>query len=610
MSTDSDADLQLRLDALEQKVDDRRSPKELASETRDLVEDVPEGSPLRPRALRLRGIVLNRLKDPKRALAHLHQARQIAISHDNVAEVVNAGREIAVVHAWRGEDRHAALALLHTVAISYLANDPATVAFALGEAGRIELEAQRFEDAARLLRLVANQQPQHLPPRELVRVRINLCQAMNRLGVHAEVLKHTATLLADLAGHTLERKQRLVFLTLLEETRAYAGLRDFEAAAASLARARELLPEDQNEFDHDEAKEAEAEIKLARQDRTAIEDLKRLAKRYTDPSLTVRAANLRIMGARDLFETGHAADASQLLAEALRDAVKAGLPDIAQRIRKEMLEGDGARHLDAMLKQGAVEAIGGEWSVERQLIRLEALGEGGGGKVYRAIDLRDGQEVAVKEVSFAAHSKDKRRQIIETVRNEYAVAVALPDSPNIAKVRGLLNDPSGTLFIVQEFIKGTSLAKLYAPEPQPAKLLPLLIDVTDALADLHASHIVHRDLKPDNVMIRKARPRDQAVLIDFGIAFVDGQEDTLKRYGTPRYIAPEQAKGDKVDGSADVYALGQMIAEIWAGEGPSGKIPKPLAALVEQMLARDPRKRPSLDTVRAALAANCPSPKI
>ena len=106
-------------------------------------------------------------------------------------------------------------------------------------------------------------------------------------------------------------------------------------------------------------------------------------------------------------------------------------------------------------------------------------------------------------------------------------------------------------------------------------------------------------------MIRKARPRDQAVLIDFGIALVDGHEDTLKRYGTPRYIAPEQAKGEKVEPSADIYSLGQMIAEIWVGEGRKGVIPKPLGAIVEQMLEGDAGKRPPLDEVKAALNSCC-----
>jgi hypothetical protein len=579
----------------------------LAPELRDLVERIAEDSPLHPRAMRLRGIVLNRLKDPKRALEHLHRARRSAIAQQNLAEIVRAGREIAVVHSWRGEDRDAALALLRTLAVACLheERDETAVALALSEAARNELEAHRFDEAARLFRLIADRTPPVLDAHQVFRVRANLCQALNRLDRHQEVLKLASDLAAELAqSDQAPAYRRLLFLARLEEARAHAGLKDHAAAAASLDRARELLPEDKNEFEHDEAREAEVELRLARDDSTAIDDLKRLVKRYTDPSLTVRAANLRMRAARVLFATGQSLEAGRLLAEALRDAVKAGLPDLAQRLRSEMLEGEGARQLDAVLREAAaVEAIGGEWSAMRQLIRVDTLGEGGGGKVYRAIDLRDGQEVAVKEVSLAAHGADKRRQIVETVRNEYAVAVALPETQGIAKVRGLLSDPDGTLYIVQDLIKGTSLAKLYASDPQPAKLLPLMLDVADALAVLHASHIVHRDLKPDNVMVRRGRRRDEAVLIDFGIALLDKQSDMLKSYGTAGYMAPEQARGDDVEGSADIYSFGKMLAEIWIGEGRSGSIPKPLGGIVDQMLASDPTRRPPLDEVTAALGA-------
>ncbi len=578
MSTDTEIDLAAALAAIERKVDERHSPRALAPELRQLMEAIPEDSPLRPRVLRLRGVVFNRLKDPTRALEHLHLARQAAIKQQNLAEIVQAGREITVVHAWRGEDRDAARALLRAVAVAYLNHDHAATALALAEAGRIELEARRFDEAARLFRLVADLDPQPLDAQQLFRARINLCQALNRLEKHQEVLELAGPLAADLAKarDLADKKGRLTFLTLLEEARAHAGLGRLDDAGQSLERAQALLPPDQNEFDHDEYREAAAELKLARQDWTAIDDLKRLAKRYSDPSLTVRAANLRMMTARVLFDTAKAGEAGQLLADALRDAVKAGLPDLAQRIRGEMLEGEGAKHLDAVLKDTAsIESIGGEWSIGRQLIRVEALGnEGGSGKVYRAIDLRDGQEVAIKEVRLAIYDEARRKSIVELVRNEYAVAVTLSEHPGIAKVRGLLSDPDGTLYIVQDLIKGTTLTKLYAPEPVPAKILPLLIDVADLLVMLHANHIVHRDLKPDNVMVRRGQKRDEAVLIDFGIALLDGQPDTLKSYGTAGYMAPEQARGDtKLDGSADVYSLGRMILEVW----PNGRAPEPLA---------------------------------
>lgn len=605
MSTEGDQDWSADLKAIEDRIGGRESPQTIAPDMRDLLDKIAEDSPQRPHALRLRGIVFNRCRDPEKALALLHQARQKAIEQLNLAETIEAGCAIAVVHSWRGEDRDAALALLQAVAVAHLSDNDAATASALAEAGRIELEARRFAEAERLFRLLASKASAVLPPREVFRARINLCQALNRLEKHQEVLELAATLASDLAKHPLEKKERLVFLALLEDARAQAGLRNFDAATASLDRARTLLPKDPNEFEHNEAREVEAELKLAREDWTAIEDLKTLAKKYTAPNLTVRAANLRMMAARVLFKTGQPAEAGRLLADALADTVKAGLPDLAQRIRSEMLEGEGAKHLDAVLKDTrALEAIGGEWSIGRQLIRVESLGEGGGGKVYRAIDLRDGKEVAVKEVSLATHSKERREQIIASVRNEYAVAVTLPENVGIANVRGLLSDPDGTLFIVQDLIKGTSLAKLYQPEPAPARILPLLVDVADVLAALHANHIVHRDLKPDNVMVRRGRQGEEAVLIDFGIALLDAENDALKHYGTAGYMAPEQASAGKVDGRADIYSLGKMVAEIWIGEGRNGAIPKPLAGIVGQMLEDKPEKRPTLDSIKAALEAH------
>jgi serine/threonine-protein kinase len=598
----TDAAFEAALDVLETKVNKRHPEADLAPELRALVEAVPEESTQRPRVLRLRGVVLNRSKDPDRALACLHEAWRAATRQDNFAEIAKIGREITVVHAWRGEDRDAALALLRAVAAAYLHDDASAIMLGLSEAGRIELEARRFEEAARVLSLVVNKTPQSLSDYELFRTKINLCQALNRFEKYNQALE----LANALVQVPPTNDERLIFLTLLERARAHAGLKNLDAANASLIEARALLPADPNKFEHNELREVEAEIKFAKEDPSAIDDLKALAKEYTEPNLTVRAANLRMMAARRLFKMQQPAEAGRLLAEALASAFKAGLSDLARRIRGEMLEGEGAKHLDAVLKDiRKIEAIGGEWSVGRQLIRVELIGGGGGGKVYRAIDLRDGQEVAVKEVSLATRSREKREQIIAQVRNEYAVAVTLPDSIGIANVRGLLSDPDGTLFIVQELIKGSPLTKLYKPEPSPSRILPLLLQVADVLASLHASGVVHRDLKPDNVMVRRGRQGEEAVLIDFGIALVDADNDTLKYYGTAGYMAPEQASGAKVDGRADIYALGKMISEVWIGDGRRGTIPNPLAGVVDLMLRDEPDKRPPLDAIKAALDTCC-----
>src|SRR3990172_11982275 len=105
MPTEMETDLRASLDSIEDKVNRRHSPKELAPELRDLTEAIPNDSPLRPRVLRLRGIVFNRLKDPKKALAFLHQARQKAIAQQNLAQILHARPQIPLLHSFRGEDR-------------------------------------------------------------------------------------------------------------------------------------------------------------------------------------------------------------------------------------------------------------------------------------------------------------------------------------------------------------------------------------------------------------------------------------------------------------------------------------------------------------------------
>src|SRR3977135_601215 len=135
MPAEMKVDFGAALDAIEARLERRDPAKEIAPELRVLMETLPDDSPHRPRALRLRGIVFNRLRDPKKALAFLHQARQAAIDQQNLAEIVRAGCEIAVVHAWRGEDRDGALALLRAVAAAHLQNDDAAATLALAEVG-------------------------------------------------------------------------------------------------------------------------------------------------------------------------------------------------------------------------------------------------------------------------------------------------------------------------------------------------------------------------------------------------------------------------------------------------------------------------------------------
>src|SRR5665648_1210522 len=234
-----------------------------------------------------------------------------------------------------------------------------------------------------------------------------------------------------------------------------------------------------------------------------------------------------------------------------------------------------------------------------------------------AIDLNDGQHVALKKVDLRGHPADQRPALIRTIKTEYAAAGKL-DDPRFARVLDLRMAPGGALYIVQRYVEGPTLREVYASGAAPQRLLALLAGTADALIVLHDRGIVHRDLKPENVIVaRDARGGETPVLIDLGIALAAGRPDELKHFGTPPYVAPAQVAGQAVDARADVYALGQMIAEVWGGKLPSHSalgmlwhketpdaMPRAIGEMVGDMLTADPARRLSdLKSVAEALRA-------
>jgi hypothetical protein len=594
-------DLATTLDELEGLVDRRAPAKQLAPRLEALLAKMPSGSPHRPRALRLMGVVRNRLKLYRDALADLSEAKAAAIAQANDAELARIGRETAVVYAWRGDDRTAALELLHALALAHLGGDQEEIARILAELARIELEARRFDSAARLLRrFVSDAKLNCLPPQEASRLAINLCQALNRSGAHAEALDRASQLASALGADD----KRLRFLAYLEAARASAGLGDAQAARDSLKRARELFPQAVGKaFEDAEYCEAEAELQLSQGDAGAVANLEAVADEFAEQELVVRAANVRLALAAALFKAGQPEGARDVLALALRSALGADRLELADRIRSEMIKSEGADRIAELSED--VEAIAGRSGLKRRFILLTRLGQGGFSVVHRALDLTDGQQVALKRLDLGkVYSPERRKQVMASVGTEYAVALNLVH-PGIARVRDVLMEPDGTIYIVQHFIDGPSLRTLYASGGEPAELLRLLAEVAEALAFMHGKGVVHRDVKPENVVVHEGRP----VLIDFGVASLSGRKDALAQMGTEGYVAPEQARGETVDGRADIYALGKMIAEVWGnaaapksgpksgplrlfGHGPqSDAMPRPIGRMVQQMLEQDPKHR-------------------
>ncbi|MFJ8472933.1 protein kinase [Kitasatospora sp. NPDC094011] len=248
----------------------------------------------------------------------------------------------------------------------------------------------------------------------------------------------------------------------------------------------------------------------------------------------------------------------------------------------------------------------------------EKLGQGGFGVVWRARDARMRRPVAVKVIGH--HGGDQAKAALRFVRE--ACAAGNLSHPHIVTVHDLGQVELGgqeITFLVMELLTGRTLTEvLRAGLPEPALSLRWGREICGALAAAHDAGMVHRDIKPDNVMITDA---GHLKVLDFGIAQLDigagGLTTTGTIVGSPAYLAPERWTGGRVDGRADLYALGCVLVELFTGARPFGGdstpvlmyqhlnepppaldpaqfgLPPQVAGLVAELLAKDPADRPA-----------------
>jgi tRNA A-37 threonylcarbamoyl transferase component Bud32 len=251
--------------------------------------------------------------------------------------------------------------------------------------------------------------------------------------------------------------------------------------------------------------------------------------------------------------------------------------------------GQGAEEIDPRVGQ----VLGDRYRI------VERIGQGGMGTVYAAEHLTTHKRCAIKTL---LPDLVRSTEIVRRFERE-AKAASLLAHPNVVCVTDFGALPDGGLFFAMELVGGQSLSELLeqAPLPRP-RALRIARQILDALAHAHGQGVVHRDLKPDNVMIvdvgESAEERDLVKLLDFGIAKVVGEAaaglggDPLTRagvaFGTPVYMAPEQALGEPVDARVDLYAMGVILFEMLAGRKPFVNDDK-LAVLRMQVAVPPPR---------------------
>jgi len=200
---------------------------------------------------------------------------------------------------------------------------------------------------------------------------------------------------------------------------------------------------------------------------------------------------------------------------------------------------------------------------------LRLLGEGAAGNVWEAENLLVGRHVAIKILHPSVASRpDMQQRFLAEARLSAKLA-----HPNVVDVYDLGRTDDGTPYIVMELLAGETLEKMLQRRHRlPATFAcELMMQVLGTLVAAHALDIVHRDLKPANVMLVYPRPDQPLVkVLDFGVAQGIQAEGLAAEagmiFGTPEYMAPEQATGAVVDARCDVYAAGAILYELLAGE--------------------------------------------
>lgn len=249
----------------------------------------------------------------------------------------------------------------------------------------------------------------------------------------------------------------------------------------------------------------------------------------------------------------------------------------------------------------------GPYKVER------TLGRGGMGTVYKGVHAKSGDAVAIKVIAMGiANNMRFRRRFAAEVETLKRLK-----HPHIVQLVGY-GEEQGLLFYSMEYVDGTSLHDRMRQQQKLSwqDVIQIGIETTSALKHAHDIGIIHRDLKPANLMLNQS---GRVKLTDFGIAKLFGSTDMTAAgsvIGTADYMPPEQAEGKSVTVRSDLYSLGGVLYALLAGKAPFGgksvpevlyavrynavpalrervpEVPKELAELIHELLAKDPQQRP------------------
>jgi serine/threonine protein kinase/tetratricopeptide (TPR) repeat protein len=243
---------------------------------------------------------------------------------------------------------------------------------------------------------------------------------------------------------------------------------------------------------------------------------------------------------------------------------------------------------------------------------LQLLGEGGMGAVYKAHDRELGRDVALKLIR---PELARNPETLARFKQELLLARQVTHR-NVIRIFDI-GQASGFKFITMEYLEGRDLRAVLREKEKlaPEEAVKIILQICRALEVAHGEGVIHRDLKPQNIMLDA---NGRAYVMDFGIArsaYLPGMTQTGALVGTPEYMSPEQARGEKLNERSDLFSLGVILYELLTGQSPyhsdtplatlwrriqekakplievDPTIPEPLSDIVAKALEIDPNDR-------------------